>query len=886
MLSFVRHAPACAFRSQFRRTDSPAAMPAMDVSDRGRTIERLLGSVAVSAILAGVGLLVAIDPARADCVPDGGITVCSGEMLGNNFLGGSVLFDKTYKTVGAPELFGAYVLSESGAMTVTTEAGSVISAYGYGLQIENNGTGATTLSLAGELLGGTTGVLVLGNSGTTDLTIVQSAGTISGSLNGIETHNSGTGNTLVTVAGTVNTLNINNGTTAKNLDIVQNGGSITGNLYGIYAHNSGTGHTNITTSGTIQAVGGGSYGVYAQSSASGTDLTFTQRGGSITGSGGGVLLFNWGTGNTYATVSGTIGSTAPYAGGLSVTNSPDNTGSLTVVQTAGSISGKVAIEVSHPGTGDTTVRTAAEAIGTITGINANTFGGNQTIIQSGGRISGGEDGINSHAFGGIQTISVDGKVSGGTRRGIYAYNDSGVTAITVGAGARVSGGTYGIEIGGSGSTINASGRISGGSAAIWYNGSNNTLNVYNSARFNGAVDFNSTTGNTINFHTGSYTLAVEDYLVNSNQINVKDKSLTLITSGIDPDTKAGNIVVVDNKAVSASPGMVRDFAGGILGLVGDIIDIDAPRPARTSGAPLGYADTTGRPSPTDIQTGSIGQGTTYDAYGNLVWLRSLAAARQQDASGGQGALQSRQWGMAGGIDHQHDDWRFGAFAGGGKTSATLDGGSGSSSGDIGLAGGYARRTLGTAWLDAVLAGGYIRTETKRRIGTGGETATGSFDGWFGAGELALATRFALGDRWSLTPSLKARYVAAAYDGYKERGSSQNVSYDAHNAQGLEQRFEAKLNYQTSSEGRPMNYWLKAAGFAQETIGKTGYGATVLDTDFTVRALGDRTVYGTTVGLGFDIVLMKNVSIFSDIDGTLTSDHARAGSVRGGMKVAF
>jgi len=273
-------------------------MPAMDVSDRGRTIERLLGSVAVSAILAGVGLLVAIDPARAGCVPDGGITVCSGEMLGNNFLGGSVLFDKTYKTVGAPELFGAYVISESGAMTVTTEAGSVISAYGYGLQIENNGTGATTLSLAGELLGGTTGVLVLGNSGTTDLTIVQSAGTISGSLNGIETHNSGTGNTLVTVAGTVNTLNINNGTTAKNLDIVQSGGSITGNLYGIYAHNSGTGHTNITTSGTIQAVGGGSYGVYAQSSASGTDLTFTQRGGSITGSGGGVLLFNWGTGNT------------------------------------------------------------------------------------------------------------------------------------------------------------------------------------------------------------------------------------------------------------------------------------------------------------------------------------------------------------------------------------------------------------------------------------------------------------------------------------------------------------------------------------------------------------------------------------------------------------
>ena len=184
-------------------------------------------------------------------------------------------------------------------------------------------------------------------------------------------------------------------------------------------------------------------------------------------------------------------------------------------------------------------------------------------------------------------------------------NDSGVTAITVGAGARVSGGTYGIEIGGSGSTINSSGRISGGSAAIWYNGSNNTLNVYNSALFNGAVDFNSTTGNTINFHTGSYTLAVEDYLVNSNQINVKDKSLTLITSGIDPDTKAGNIVVVDNKAVSASPGMVRDFAGGILGLVGDIIDIDAPRPARTSGAPLGYADTTGRPSPTDIQTGSL-----------------------------------------------------------------------------------------------------------------------------------------------------------------------------------------------------------------------------------------------------------------------------------------
>ncbi|MBT9292928.1 autotransporter family protein [Prosthecodimorpha staleyi] len=856
------------------------------MSDQGRTVERLLGSVAASAILAGVGLLFAIGPARADCMYNGDITVCSGETRGNNFLNGSVLFEKTYKTVGPLETFGAYVDTVGGSMTVTAEAGSEIVGFAFGLYVYNGGTGATTITSAGELSGALTGLSVSTNSNTTDLTINQTGGTISGGYSGIEAFNGGTGNTSVAVAGTLNTLYVSNGITAKNLDIVQNGGSITGDSYGIYAYNAGTGHTNVTTSSTVQSLGAGSYGVYVQNGPNSTDLTFTQKGGSIIGSGAGALLFNGGTGDTNVTVSGTIGSTEPYSGGLYVGNYSSNTGDLTVVQTAGLIYGKAAIEVSHLGTGDTKVQTAGNVIGTISGIEANTFGGNQTIVQTSGKITGGDDGINSHAFGGIQTISVDGKVTGGTRRGIYAYNDTGTTTVTVGAGGRVSGGTYGIEIGGSGSTINASGRISGGSAAIWYNGSNNTLNVYNSARFNGAVDFNSTTGNTINFHTGSYTLAVEDYLVNSNQINVRDKSLTLITSGIDPDTKAGNIVVVDNKTVSASPSMVRDFSSGILGLVGDIIAIDAPRPVRTSGAPLGYADTTARPSPTDIQTGSIGQGTTYDAYGNLVWLRSLAAARQQDASGGQGALQSRQWGLAGGIDHQHDDWRFGTFGGGGKTSSTLDGGSGSSSGDIGLAGGYARRTLGTAWLDAVLAGGYIRTETKRRIGSGGETATGSFDGWFGAGELALATRFALGDRWSLTPSLKARYVAAAYDGYRERGSSQNVRYDAHTAQGLEQRFEAKLNYQTSSEGRPMNYWLKAAGFAQETIGKTGYGATVLDTDFTVRALGDRTIYGTTVGLGFDIVLVKNVSIFSDIDGTLTSDHARAGSVRGGMKVAF
>lgn len=88
MLSFVRHAPG-AFRLSSVRADSPLHACDGCVGSRPEIIQRLLGSVAVSAILAGVGLLVAIDPARAGGAPDGGITVCSGEMLGNNFLGGS-----------------------------------------------------------------------------------------------------------------------------------------------------------------------------------------------------------------------------------------------------------------------------------------------------------------------------------------------------------------------------------------------------------------------------------------------------------------------------------------------------------------------------------------------------------------------------------------------------------------------------------------------------------------------------------------------------------------------------------------------------------------------------------------------------------------------------
>jgi outer membrane autotransporter protein len=195
-----------------------------------------------------------------------------------------------YGNVSAYLQDGIYVHNSGAATGIAVTAGRSARVEGkkYGINAWNEAGGETDILVDGDVIGTDfAGVRAVNGAGATDLTVTTGAqSTISGGSDGIWAFNNGTGATTVTLAGDVKSTTgeavvAGNAATATDLTVSTAAGSSIEGARGIRAVNSGNGTTMVTIGGNV--LGSGSDGIFL-SSVRGSRLSIL-RGASVTSQG-------------------------------------------------------------------------------------------------------------------------------------------------------------------------------------------------------------------------------------------------------------------------------------------------------------------------------------------------------------------------------------------------------------------------------------------------------------------------------------------------------------------------------------------------------------------------------------------------------------------------
>ena len=347
------------------------------------------------------------------------------------------------------------------------------------IYIANAGAGSTTVTTSGMVTGTTNnGISIVNYSDTMDLTVRQAAGTIIGAVDGIYTSQNGTGATTITVAGDVNGTSANgisaiNAATATNITVTQTAGTITGGTDGIHSTNYGTGVTVIGVAGNVN--GGSDNGIWAEAFGAATDITITQAAGStITGYTHGIRADNWGAGAISITTAGIVNQTqtgtANYDNyGVYTFNAASAT-DITLTQTGGAISGNwFGVYANNLGTGSSTIVSSGDVTAIeFAGLYAHndTTAKNIILNQISGAVKGGSYGVFADNMGtGSTTVTLSGNVTASGGYGVRANNGSNATELTVKQTAGAIAGRTGIlaQNRGTGSTlVSVVGTVTGG----------------------------------------------------------------------------------------------------------------------------------------------------------------------------------------------------------------------------------------------------------------------------------------------------------------------------------------------------------------------------------------------------------------------------------------
>ncbi|WP_027575895.1 autotransporter domain-containing protein [Bradyrhizobium sp. WSM1743] len=827
--------------------------------------------------------------------------------------------------LGSGELAPALAACTVTGANQTCSNSATISGASYGIQ--DTGTLHLTLN-DGSISGVSSAGVATGN----DIIITDNSGTIT-SINGVG----------VSAGGFGSIINSSTGVISGNLGISNVGGA---NIYN-FGQITGTGGDAVQLGGQLGASNVKNYGGATISGAANGlnvahDLDLTNY-GTITGAGLSGVVFGPTAGGGSSTIHNNAGGTiAGFQNGISGSGDNafvDNRGTISASNGTGVSVDGLNFQVHNDVGGSISgLNGIANVVGSVTlnnqgTITASGFNNGWALYASGGgtvtnsgTITSDGGGIFSPAGGSALTVINTGSISGGVTNvtgvgiravGALTLTNSGSitsgavgTAVFAGAGSNITNsasgtisGLSGIAITRNNSTITNAGTISGAAGSITYAVAGSTghvLNVLPGAVFNGAIYYFNNIGNTINFGTGSYTLPVDQYLVASNTINLSSSSQTLITSGLN-GAGTGNIVVTNVSNVASTPTMVPDFTRSLFNIISGILDnnIDYPQTVASSPA-IGYADGASgslapqlpdqlRGSGNRLAMASMPQGTSMDAYGNLFWARSFAGLRNQLSTPSAAGSTTNQYGGLIGFDRRLENWRVGGFAGAGSLSGWMADGSGTLKSDVYFGGVYGRREWGPLVFDLALATGGLDSRSTRTVYSATtETAVGTFGGYFIAPQAALGYRYTISPAVTVTPFVRVGYSGTFNEGYSETGSSQNLAYQARQVHLFEERVGAVFSREFFTGGAsPLTKLsLTASVLGQQRVGPQRFGASFSGTDFTVNYTSAASVFGGTVGLGFDTIVARNTALFGSADAQFTSDPAVTYNVRLGLKVGF
>jgi outer membrane autotransporter protein len=634
-----------------------------------------------------------------------------------------------------------------------------------------------------------------------------------------------------------------------------------------------------TCTGATNDQGGGAPGTSAGSDGYGTgaetnlDVTVVP-GASVTGTNRGIF-FNTGSVINSGTITGGRGIDATTA---NVTNSGTITGTLEGINAVtASVINSGTITGGPRGIVTTGIASVINS-GTVT---ATTGIGIQSLttanVTNSGTISGAVFGISADTA----NVSNSGTISGGD--GIAA----GI--VNVGNSGTISGTDFGIRAVTTASVTN-SGTISGGIAALQFAGNPDTLTLLAGSRIIGAINL-AGGGDTVNFRGGNHNLTF-DTLAGAR------------VTGTTPFAVSGNrAVAVDPTPFAMTDRNLMDVSRTVAAVIPEIDTAASP-----GGAPLAFA-AAGR-SAADVVGDAFAAAMPGLAYagetavnptavyagGTAVWARGFVGKRVQQGDGTLLRTENTFYGGMLGADWQAGpNLRVGVFAGGGEAKSSLDLNYGDTKSTLVFGGAYARYRLASAFLHLTVQGGHSGNDTRRQINNnlvpgGIETATASFSGWYATPEAHLGFHHALGiwggASYTLTPSLRLRYLYASFDGYTESGSTANLTVGTRSVQDFEERGELKFT-RTQAFGATAAIATSIYGgvLAVQRVGDSTVDAALLGQAIPFATPGEDNVWGGYGGVGL-AWHAERITVFGAAEYTALSDDSSIVSGRAGLRVAF
>jgi hypothetical protein len=518
--------------------------------------------------------------------------------------------------------------------------------------------------------------------------------------------------------------------------------------------------------------------------------------------------------------------------------------------------------------------------GTISGTFAGIAAGTASVSNS-GTISGGNFGIRAAT---AANVSNSGTISGNI--GISAVGTANVTN----SGA-ISGGNFGI-LAASTANVTNSGTISGALAALSFGNSSDTLTLLPGSRIIGAINLGGGS-NTVNVRAGNQNLGF-DTLAGAT-----------VTSNVPFVVSGNRVVTVDPTPFAMTDRNLMDFSRTVSAAIPEVdfagtgsgvpLAFAAPSASIADRAADAFADISSLAAYTSDPVVFKNPTAVY-AGGTAVWARGFVGKRVQDADGVLSRTENQFYGGMLGADWQAGpDWRLGVFAGGGETKSSLDLNAGETKSTLVFGGAFARYRLANTFLHLAMQGGHSGNDTRRQINNnlapgGVETATASFNGWYVSPEAQLGIDHALGAfggaAYTLTPSLRLRYLYAAFDGYTESGSTANLTVGSRSVQDLEERGELKFT-RTQAFGTTAAIATSIYGgaLAVQRVGDTTVDAALLGQAIPFATPGADHVWGGYGGAGI-AWRAERITVFGAAEYTVLSDDSSIVSGRAGLRVAF
>jgi uncharacterized protein with beta-barrel porin domain len=443
-------------------------------------------------------------------------------------------------------------------------------------------------------------------------------------------------------------------------------------------------------------------------------------------------------------------------------------------------------------------------------------------------------------------------------------------------------------------TVN--GVVSDNAQAIAINGNNATLTLLPGSLIIGSINI-AGTNDTVTMNAGN-------------------QNLTFTTlAGV---TVTGNVpfAVVGNRIVSVDPTLfamqgraLNDFTREASSAIPQL-----PPGLPTGAGPLAFATPDASARVADAFASIPGLATSSDtmafknptvvyADGSTMWGRAFGGQRVQQSDGVlQHAADQFYGGMIGGDTRVRPDLRLGGFVGMGNARswvnpafAFMPANFSTATSDLVFGGAYAQYDQGATFVRAAVQIGGSHNATTRNVNNnllanGLETAAASFNGWYVSPEATIGQRLALGRladaSYTLTPSLKLRYLYGVFDGYTETGTTAPLTVGSRNVGTAEERGELKLTRTvTFSPESQLSTSLYGGVLGTQRAGDGTINAATLGQPFPFASPGPASVWGGFGGGGLEW-RARNVTLFGAGEYLALSDHSTVVSGRTGLRVSF